>query len=120
MDSPITHYKTVYTGLSEHSSKLQKLFRFMSSLQRIGESYGAVIVVTNHTSTIPDSNLVADIDIKEPAGGNAIGYASTYVLYLKGSSRYSVWATQVKCPFKPSGFESFTINEMGVASRVTD
>ncbi|MDQ3840724.1 MAG: hypothetical protein M3297_15835, partial [Thermoproteota archaeon] len=79
VDSPITHYKTEYTGLSERPSKLQKLFRFMSSLQRIGQSYGAAIVVTNHASTIPDSKLVAGIDIKKPAGGNAIGYASTYV-----------------------------------------
>jgi DNA repair protein RadA len=116
VDSPITHYKTEYTGLSERPSKLQKLFRFMSSLQRIGQSYGAAIVVTNHASTVPDSNLVADIDIKKPAGGNATGYASTYVLYLK-SSRYSVRAIQVKCPSEPRGFESFTINEMGVASQ---
>jgi DNA repair protein RadA len=120
VDSPITHYKTEYTGLSERPSKLQKLFRFMSSLQRIGQSYGAAIVVTNHASTIPDSNFVADIDIKKPAGGNSIRYASTYVLYLKNSSGYSVRAIPVKCPFEPRGFESFTINEMGVASRFTD
>jgi Rad51 len=88
----------------------------MSNLRRIGQSYGAAIVVTNHASTIPDSNLVADLDIKKPAGGNAIGYASTYVLYLK-SSRYSVRAIPVKCPFEPRGVESFTINEMGVASQ---
>jgi RecA/RadA recombinase len=87
VDSPITHYKTEYTGLSEQSSKLQKLYWFMSNLRRIGQSYGVAIVVTNHASTIPDSNLVADIDIKKPAGGNAIGYASTYSLYLKIRSR---------------------------------
>jgi DNA repair protein RadA len=116
VDSPIAHYKTEYTGLSERSRKLQKLYRFMSNLRRIGQSYGAAIVVTNHASTVPDSNLVADLDIKKPAGGNAIGYASTYVLYLK-SSRYSVRAIPVKCPFEPRGFESFTINEMGIASQ---
>jgi hypothetical protein len=65
VDWPIAHYKTEYTGLSERSRKLQKLFRFMSSLQRISQSYGAAIVVTNHASTIPDSNLVADLDIKK-------------------------------------------------------
>jgi hypothetical protein len=75
-----------------------------------------IFTYTNHASTIPDSNLVADLDIKKPAGGNAIGYASTYVMYLK-STRYSVRAIPVKCPFEPSGFESFTINEMGVASQ---
>jgi DNA repair protein RadA len=115
VDSPITHYKTEYPGLSERPSKLQKLFRFMSSLQRIGQSYGAAIVVTNHASTVPDSNLVADLDIKKPAGGNAIGYASTYVLYMK-SSHYSVRAVLVKSPFEPSRSETFAINEMGVAS----
>jgi DNA repair protein RadA len=120
VDSPITHYKTEYTGLSEQSRKLQKLYRFMSNLRRIGQSYGAAVVVTNHASTIPDSNLVADLDIKKPAGGNAIGYASTYVLYLKKSSGYSVRAIPVKCPFEPRGFESFTINKMGVASRFLD
>jgi len=117
VDSPITHYKTEYTGLSEQSLKIQKVFRFMSNLQRIGQSYGAAVVVTNHASTIPDSNLVADLDIKKPAGGNAIGYASTYVLYLKKSSGYSVRAIPVKSPIEPRGLESFTINEMGVASQ---
>jgi DNA repair protein RadA len=120
VDSPITHYKTEYAGLSERPSKLQKLFRFMSNLKRMGQTYGAAIVVTNHASTIPDSNFVADIDIKKPAGGNSIGYASTYVLYLKKSSGYSVTAIPVKCPFELPGFESFTINETGVASRFTD
>ena len=83
VDSPITHYKTEYTGLSAQSSKLQKLFRFMSNLRRLGQSYGVAIVVTNHASTIPDSNLVADIDIKKPAGGNSIGYARTLYLVSK-------------------------------------
>jgi DNA repair protein RadA len=116
VDSPITHYKTEYTGLSERSSKLRKLFRFMSNLQRIGHSYGAASVVTNHASTIPDSNLVADIDIKKPAGGNAIGYAITYLLYLSKTSRYNIRAIPLKCPFEPMRSESFITNEMGVAS----
>jgi hypothetical protein len=95
--SPITHYKTEYPDLSERSSKLQKLFRFMS------QSYGLAIVVTNHASTIPDSNLVADTDIKKPAGGNAIGYASTYILYLKNGPQIGCKAVLLKCPFEPKG-----------------
>jgi hypothetical protein len=39
--------------------------------------------VAHTASTIPDSNLVADLDIKKPAGGNAIGYASTTSCILK-------------------------------------
>jgi hypothetical protein len=91
----------------------------LSSLQRIGQSYGAAIVVTTHASTVPDSNLIADIDIKKPAGGTSTHHASAHILYLK-NSRYTVTAIPVKCPFEPRGFESFTINEMGVASRFTD
>jgi hypothetical protein len=87
----------------------------MSNLRRIGLSYGLAIVVTNHASTIPDSNLVADTDIKKPAGGNAIGYASTYILYLKNRSRIRCNAVLVKCPFEPNGSAIFTIDEMGVA-----
>lgn len=116
VDSPITHYKTEYTGLSEQSSKLQKLFRFMSNLRRIGQSYGVAIVVTNHASTIPDSNLVADVDIKKPAGGNAMGYASTHILYLKSRSWIRRNAVLVKCPCEPNGSAIFTIDEMGVDS----
>jgi DNA repair protein RadA len=107
--SPITHYKTEYPDLSERSSKLQKLFRFMS------QSYGLAIVVTNHASTIPDSNLVADTDIKKPAGGNAIGYASTYILYLKDGPQIGCKAVLLKCPFEPKGSAIFTIDKMGVA-----
>lgn len=87
----------------------------MSNLRRIGQSYGLAIVVTNHASTIPESNLVADIDIKRPAGGNAISYASTYLLYLKDSFR-SYKAVLVKSPFGANGSAEFTTDEMGVTS----
>lgn len=87
----------------------------MSNLRRIGQSYGLAIVVTNHASTIPDSNLVADIDIKKPAGGNAISYASTYLLYLKHSFRRVTYkAVLVKSPFGANGSAEFSIDEMGV------
>jgi DNA repair protein RadA len=115
VDSPITHYKTEYTDLSKRSSRLQKLFRFMSSLRRIGQSYGLAIVVTNHASTIPDSNLVGDIFMKKPAGGNAIGYTSTYILYLRNGPQIGCKAVLVKCPFEPKGSAKFTIDETGVA-----
>jgi DNA repair protein RadA len=115
VDSPITHYKTEYTGLSEQSPKLQRLFRFMSNLRRISQSYRVAVVITNHASTIPDSNLVADIDTKKPAGGNAIGYASTYILYLKIRSLTRRNAFLVKSPCEPNGPAIFTIDEMGVA-----
>lgn len=116
VDSPITHYKTEYRGLSEQSPKIQNLFRFMSNLRRISQSYGVAIVVTNHASTVPDSNLLIDIDIKKPTGGNATGYTSTYILYLKNRSRIRRDAVLVKCPFKPSGSAIFTIDEMGIAN----
>jgi hypothetical protein len=81
----------------------------------MSQSYGLAIVVTNHASTIPDSNLVADTDIKKPAGGNAIGYASTYILYLKDGPQIGCKAVLLKCPFEPKGSAIFTIDKMGVA-----
>jgi hypothetical protein len=96
VDSPITHYKTEYIGLSERSLKLQKLFRFRSNLRRICQLYEVAIVVTNHATTIPNSRLNIDIDIKRIAGGNAIGYASIYTLYLKSTLRVRYDAVLVK------------------------
>jgi hypothetical protein len=75
----------------------------------MSQSYGLAIVVTNHASTIHDT------DIKKPAGGNAIGYASTYILYLKNRSRIRCNAFLVKCPFEPNGSAKFTIDATGVA-----
>jgi hypothetical protein len=46
---------------------------------------------------------------------SAIGYASTYILYLKNRSRIRCNAVLVKCPFEPNGSAVFTIDEMGVA-----
>jgi hypothetical protein len=88
----------------------------MSNLRRICQLYEVAIVVTNHATTIPDSRLDIDIDIKRPAGGNAIGYASTYTLYLKRTLRVRYNAVLVKCPYKPNRSARFTINEMGVAN----
>ena len=70
-------------------------------------------------TTIPDSRLDIDTDIKRPAGGNAIGYCSTYILYVKGIGvRHD--AKLVKCPYKPNRHAVFTINEMGVANLFTE
>lgn len=116
VDSPITHYKVEYTALSEQSLKIQRLFRFMSKLRNIGRLYGVAIVVTNHASTIPDSRLDSELSKKRPSGGNAMGYASTYILYLKSTLRLRYDATLVKSPYKPNRSAVFTVNESGVTN----
>src|SRR5687768_18173127 len=57
------------------------LFRsIMHKLVKIAEIYNVAIIVTNQVQSTPDTFFG---DPTKPAGGNVIGHASTYRIYLR-------------------------------------
>ena len=73
------------------------------------EIYNVAIIVTNQVQSTPDTFFG---DPTKPAGGNVIGHASTYRVYLRKSGENRV-AKMIDSPYHPYSEVRFTINEKG-------
>ena len=81
----------------------------MHKLLRISEIYNIAIIVTNQVQSTPDTFFG---DPTKPTGGNVIGHASTYRVYLRKSGENRV-AKMIDSPYHPYSEVRFTVNEKG-------
>jgi DNA repair protein RadA len=111
VDSPVTHYRSEYTGLENLRERQQKLNKFIHTLATIARTYNLAVVVTNHINTIPDSEQMFGKRI----GGNIMGHAVTYGIYLSihpgGVIHY---ARILDSPYHPEKDTIFYIRDKGV------
>lgn len=68
------------------------------------------IVITNQVQSTPDTFFG---DPTKPAGGNVIGHASTYRVYLRKAGTDRV-AKMIDSPYHPYSDTRFTVNERGL------
>lgn len=79
VDSLIKHFRSEYVGRGELSSRQQKLNKHISDLQQFSDLYNSAVVYPNQVAANPDSFFG---DPTKATGGNIVGHASTYRLYL--------------------------------------
>jgi len=82
----------------------------MHKLVKIAEIYNVAIIVTNQVQSTPDTFFG---DPTKPAGGNVIGHASTYRLYLRKAGNDRI-AKIIDSPYHPYSDVRFTVNEKGI------
>ena len=82
----------------------------MHKLVKIAEIYNVAIIVTNQVQSTPDTFFG---DPTKPAGGNVIGHASTYRIYLRKAGNDRI-AKIIDSPYHPYSDVRFTVNEKGV------
>jgi DNA repair protein RadA len=75
---------------------------------RLAEVYNIAIVLTNQVQFSPDNT-----DILRPTGGNIMGHACTYRIFLRKIGRDRV-AIMVDSPHHAYSQVRFTISEKGV------
>jgi DNA repair protein RadA len=76
---------------------------------RLAEIYNVAIVITNQVQSSPDTFFG---DPTKAAGGNVLGHASTYRIYLRKSGENRV-AKMIDSPYHPYSDARFTVNERG-------
>ena len=76
---------------------------------RLAEIYNIAIVITNQVQSSPDTFFG---DPTKAAGGNVLGHASTYRVYLRKSGENRV-AKMIDSPYHPYSDARFTVNERG-------
>ena len=110
IDSIISLHRAEFAGRGTLADRQQRLNGLMHKLVRIAEIYNVAVIVTNQVQSTPDTFFG---DPTKPAGGNVIGHASTYRIYLRkaGSDRV---AKIIDSPYHPYSDARFTVNEKGV------
>ena len=104
VDSIIALHRGEYQGRGQLADRQQKILAILNRLLRIAEINNVAVVMTNQITTSPDTFFG---DPNKPTGGNIIGHASTYRLYIKKAGKIrkarmidSPYHEEGECPFK--------------------
>ena len=111
VDSIISLHRAEFLGRGSLSERQQKLNAIMHRLKRISEIYNVAVIITNQVQATPDTFFG---DPTKAAGGNIIGHASTYRVYLRkaGQERKAI---MIDSPMHPYGDTNFIVTEGGIA-----
>ena len=110
VDSIISLHRAEFLGRGSLSERQQKLNAIMHRLKRISEIYNVAVIITNQVQATPDTFFG---DPTKAAGGNIIGHASTYRIYLRkaGQERKAI---MIDSPCHPYGDTNFMVTEAGI------
>ena len=111
IDSIISLHRAEFLGRGTLSERQQKLNAIMHRLKRVSEFYNVAVIITNQVQSSPDTFFG---DPTKAAGGNIIGHASTYRVYLRkaGQERKAI---MIDSPMHPYGDTNFVVTEGGIA-----
>ncbi|TAJ44527.1 DNA repair and recombination protein RadA [Methanofollis fontis] len=111
VDSLTAHFRAEYAGRGTLSVRQQKLNRHMYDLAKLAEEYNAVTLVTNQVQSNPG---VFFGDPTKPIGGNIVGHAAKFRLYLRKSKGGRRIAKLVDSPNLPDGEAAFVVEMTGL------
>jgi len=111
VDSLMGHFRSEFLGRGQLADRQQKLNKHMHSLLRLADLYGLVVYVTNQVSSDPAAFFG---DPTKPIGGNIVGHASTFRIYLRKGKKGSRVAKLVDAPNLPDGETMFYVVDKGL------
>ncbi|MCF7910152.1 DNA repair and recombination protein RadA [Candidatus Pacearchaeota archaeon] len=111
VDSLTAHFRAEFAGRGMLAERQQKLNRYMHDLMRLAETYNLAVYVTNQVMANP-AQLFGDPTTA--IGGNIVGHASTYRIYLRRGKKDSRVAKLIDSPDLPDGECVFFVSDAGV------
>ncbi|WP_245619044.1 DNA repair and recombination protein RadA [Methanogenium cariaci] len=112
VDSLTAHFRAEYSGRGTLSVRQQKLNKHMYDLAKLAEEHNAVVLVTNQVQSNP---AVFFGDPTKPVGGNIVGHASKFRMYLRKSKGGKRVAKLVDSPsLPPDGEAAFLVDTTGM------
>ncbi len=111
VDSLMAHFRAEYAGRGTLSVRQQKLNKHMYDLAKLAKEYNAVVIVTNQVQSNP---AVFFGDPTKPTGGNIVGHASKFRIYLRKSKGGKRVAKLVDSPDQPEGEAAFSVEMAGL------
>ncbi|EPR64493.1 DNA repair protein RAD51, putative [Toxoplasma gondii ME49] len=115
VDSATALYRSEYTGRGELASRQTHLCRFLRCLQRIADTYGVAVVVSNQVvAKVDNMGGMFSGNEKLPIGGNIMAHASQTRLYLRKGRGESRICKIYDSPSLAEGEAVFAIGEGGI------
>jgi len=109
IDSIISLHRAEFSGRGTLADRQQRLNNMLHKLVRLAEIFNIAVVITNQVQSSPDTFFG---DPTKAAGGNVLGHASTYRIYLRKSGENRT-AKIIDSPYHPYSDARFTLNEKG-------
>tara|TARA_Y100000310_G_C20683699_1_gene817638 strand:+ start:2168 stop:3178 length:1011 start_codon:yes stop_codon:yes gene_type:complete len=111
IDSLTAHFRAEFAGRGQLADRQHKLNRYLHDLMRLAEQYNLAVYVTNQVMSNPAMMFG---DPTTAIGGNIVGHASTYRIYLRRGKQGSRVAKMIDSPNLPDNECQFYVTENGV------
>jgi DNA repair protein RadA len=111
IDSLTAHFRAEFSGRGQLADRQQRLNRYLHNLMRVAEQHNIAVYVTNQVMSDP-AQLFGDPT--KAIGGNIVGHASTYRMYLRRGKKDSRVAKLIDSPNLPDNETLFMIETGGL------
>ena len=111
VDSLTAHFRSEFAGRGQLADRQQKLNRYMHDLMKLAETHNLGVYVTNQVMANPAQMFG---DPTTAIGGNIVGHASTYRMYLRRGKQGSRVAKLIDSPNLPDNECVFFVNNNGI------
>ncbi|MBS3089751.1 DNA repair and recombination protein RadA [Candidatus Pacearchaeota archaeon] len=111
IDSLTAHFRAEFAGRGQLADRQQKLNRYLHNLMKMAEQHNLAVYLTNQVMANPGMMFG---DPTTPIGGNILGHASTFRMYLRRGKQGSRVAKLIDSPNLPDNETVFFVTEKGV------
>jgi len=115
IDSLTAHFRAEFSGRGQLADRQQKLNRYMHDLMKLAETHNLAVYVTNQVMANPAQMFG---DPTTAIGGNIVGHASTYRIYLRRGKQGSRVAKLIDSPNLPDNECMFYLSEKGIVDKL--
>ncbi|MBU3923431.1 MAG: DNA repair and recombination protein RadA [Nanoarchaeota archaeon] len=111
VDSLTAHFRAEYSGRGMLADRQQRLNRYLHNLMKVAEQNNLAVYVTNQVMSDPAQMFG---DPTKAIGGNIVGHACTYRMYLRRGKKDSRVAKLIDSPDLPDNETVFMIETRGL------
>lgn len=111
IDSLTAHFRAEFSGRGQLADRQQKLNKYLHNLMKMAEQFNLAVYVTNQVMSNPAMMFG---DPTTPIGGNIVGHASTYRMYIRRGKKGSRVAKLIDSPNLPDNECVFFVTDEGV------
>jgi len=111
IDSLTAHFRAEFSGRGQLADRQQRLNRYLHNLAKLAEQHNLAVYVTNQVMANP---AMLFGDPTQAIGGNIVGHASTYRIYLRRGKKDSRVAKLIDSPNLPDSETVFMVETSGL------
>lgn len=111
VDSLTAHFRAEFSGRGQLADRQQKLNKYLHHLMKLAEQHNVAVYVTNQVMANPAMMFG---DPTTAIGGNIVGHASTYRVYLRRGKQGTRVAKMIDAPNLPENEAAFYLTQQGV------